>query len=243
MTAVAQPGLLVSVRCGDEAEAALAGGADLIDVKEPARGALGRADDATIADVVRAVAGRVLVSAAMGELSYRLPPCTVPGVAFVKWGLAGWGLPPETERLREMDRIRREQEWYGAPGCRPVFVAYADWQRANAPPPEVLCQLARHWRLAGFVIDTFIKDGTTLLDWLPAPTLLLLCRLCRAAGLRVALAGSLGVGQIVQLRHVQPDWFAVRGAACREGRQGAIDPARVRELKHAIASGASVSFS
>ena len=40
------PGLLVSVRSGAEAEAALAGGADLIDVKEPTRGALGRADGA-----------------------------------------------------------------------------------------------------------------------------------------------------------------------------------------------------
>ena len=60
--------LLVSVRSAAEAEAALAGGAALIDVKEPARGALGRADDAVIADVVRAVAGRAPVSAALGEL-------------------------------------------------------------------------------------------------------------------------------------------------------------------------------
>jgi len=35
------PGLLVSVRSADEVDDALAGGADLIDVKEPSRGALG----------------------------------------------------------------------------------------------------------------------------------------------------------------------------------------------------------
>ena len=39
-----RPGLLVSVRSADEAIAALAGGADVIDVKEPNRGALGAAD-------------------------------------------------------------------------------------------------------------------------------------------------------------------------------------------------------
>ena len=50
--------LLVSVRSAAEAEAALSGGASVIDVKEPTRGALGRADDAVIADVVRSPAGR-----------------------------------------------------------------------------------------------------------------------------------------------------------------------------------------
>ena len=34
-------GLLVSVRSAEEAEIALAGGANLIDIKEPSRGALG----------------------------------------------------------------------------------------------------------------------------------------------------------------------------------------------------------
>ena len=42
------PGLLVSVRSAAEALAALAGGADVIDVKEPNQGSLGAADDDTI---------------------------------------------------------------------------------------------------------------------------------------------------------------------------------------------------
>ena len=68
--------LLVSVRSAAEAEAALRGGADVIDVKEPGRGPLGRADDAVIADVVRLVAGRRPVSAALGELCR--DPSSVP---------------------------------------------------------------------------------------------------------------------------------------------------------------------
>ena len=47
--------LLVSVRSAEEAEAALAGGAHLIDIKEPTRGALGHADATTIADIVHVV--------------------------------------------------------------------------------------------------------------------------------------------------------------------------------------------
>ena len=63
------PGLLVSVRSADEARAALAGGADVIDIKEPGRGPLGRADEATWRAVRAEVAGRVPVSAALGELA------------------------------------------------------------------------------------------------------------------------------------------------------------------------------
>src|SRR5690554_1200212 len=50
------PRLLVSVRSPEEAEAALVGGADLIDVKEPAAGSLGRAADAVIEAVIGCVA-------------------------------------------------------------------------------------------------------------------------------------------------------------------------------------------
>src|SRR5947199_331497 len=59
------PGLLVSVRDPDEVDAAVTGGAGMIDVKEPSRGALGRAEDAVIAEVVKKVAGRCRVSAAL----------------------------------------------------------------------------------------------------------------------------------------------------------------------------------
>ena len=61
-------GLLISVRSAREAEIALCGGADLIDVKEPARGSLGRAKGSVIRDVVLRIAGQVPVSAALGEL-------------------------------------------------------------------------------------------------------------------------------------------------------------------------------
>src|ERR1700678_3944537 len=91
MNPPSSPALLVSVRAVEEAAAALAGGADLIDVKEPNRGSLGRADDAVIAAVVAIVAGRRPVSAAMGELRDRGPPFPGPELAYQKWGLSGCG--------------------------------------------------------------------------------------------------------------------------------------------------------
>ena len=60
-------GLLVSVRNADEARIALAGGADVIDVKEPIADRWGR-PTRTVADVVAAVGERAPISMAVGEL-------------------------------------------------------------------------------------------------------------------------------------------------------------------------------
>ena len=85
--------LLVSVRSAEEARAALAGGADLIDIKEPAHGALGAADRAAMIAIVAAVAGHVPVSAALGELANpaQLDASLAGQIAFAKFGLAGCG--------------------------------------------------------------------------------------------------------------------------------------------------------
>ena len=90
--------LLVSVRDAAEARGALAGGADIVDVKEPSRGALGRADAAVwaeIAAVCRAASPspRTAMSVALGEATEHTGSAAVPvvpaGVRWAKLGLAG----------------------------------------------------------------------------------------------------------------------------------------------------------
>jgi len=232
MTTALRPQLLVSVRNTAEVEAALAGGADLIDVKEPERGPLGPPDRGVIVEVVAAVAGRRPVSAALGELldSFWKEPTIVPHLAYAKWGLAGfqrhapllwrWQLTYATQRLVEAN-----------PGCRAVAVAYADWKRAHAPPPREVLALAASLRLGAFLIDTWGKDGSTLIDWLSREEIAELRRHCQAAALPIALAGSLGPKEIRTLLPLCPDWFAVRGAVCKGGkREAVIDEDAVRRL-------------
>ena len=62
-------GLLVSVRSADEVAAALAGGADLIDVKEPSKGSLAPAEAEVVAAVIEAVGGKVPVNNLGAKLS------------------------------------------------------------------------------------------------------------------------------------------------------------------------------
>src|SRR5262249_27281629 len=92
------PRLLVSVRNLSEAEAGLAGGCDVLDVKEPARGAMGMADVQTIDAIVsrvRQLHAQVPVSIALGEASEWEGLLSVPSlpaqVAYLKLGTAGWG--------------------------------------------------------------------------------------------------------------------------------------------------------
>src|SRR5689334_696643 len=124
------PGLLVSVRSADEALSALAGGAAVIDVKEPDRGPLGRADVAAWREVRRVVPADVPVSVALGELrEWRgapgPPPSAFAGLSFRKLGLAGDG--PDWAR----DWAALRAAWGDGPPW--IAVVYADWDRAEAP--------------------------------------------------------------------------------------------------------------
>lgn len=222
------PTLLVSVRSVEEADAALAGGAALIDVKEPRHGSLGRADAAVLAAVVARIAGRCPVSAALGELTESPSPPAAGPLAFAKWGLSGCGGRPN---WRQKLRTARDLLAGKDPSCRLVAVAYADWERAQAPPPQEVAAFAQEAGCGAFLLDTFHKDGLTLLDWLAPAEISDLAEGCRAAGVRVALAGSLGPQEMLALRGAAPDWFAVRGAVCRAGvREEVIDPQAVRCL-------------
>jgi (5-formylfuran-3-yl)methyl phosphate synthase len=211
--------LLVSVRSPQEAEIALSGGAAVIDVKEPARGPLGRADDAVIAAVVGVVAKRRPVSAALGELTDGATAPAGAQLAFVKWGLAGSTRHDWRQLLT--NRV-------GLPGPRAVIVAYADWQCAAAPPIGDVVSFACERPGNVLLIDTHCKDAAppslrrrpTLLDWFSADDVIATCRRCHAAGVRIALAGSLGLAEIETLLAAEPDWFAVRGAACEDNERG-----------------------
>jgi uncharacterized protein (UPF0264 family) len=205
----------------------------LIDIKEPNRGSLGRADDAIIAAVMTSVAGRRPVSAALGELADGVvaPP---PGLAYAKWGLAGLGNSADWRGClaEAVERVRGV-----AANCAVVPVAYADARRAAAPPADDVCAFACRHRCGAFLVDTFVKDGSGLLDHASLDAIARWGRATRAAGVRFALAGSLVAADMIRLAEIAPDWFAVRGAACRAGdRRGAVDELRVRELADLLRS-------
>jgi uncharacterized protein (UPF0264 family) len=207
------------------------GGASLIDIKEPLRGSLGRADEATIAAVVKAVAERLPVSAALGELKEQPQPARTPGISYSKWGLSGWGRSDAwcsvlTETQRQLQDC--------GDASRLVAVAYADWRRAGAPSPANVAAFACRLRCGAFLLDTWGKDGSCLLDWMSVVAIARMADVCHESGVPVALAGSLRSEHFPALTVARPDWVALRGAVCRGGRGGSIDWAKVRAARDSL---------
>ena len=236
------PELLVSVRSAAEALAALAGGADVIDTKEPNHGSLGPADDETISDVVRAVAGRAPVSAALGELvdllgsqNGDLARTLVEGVSLFKMGLARCGSIGnwQTHWQRALDTLSSTSPNRNA---QAVAVVYADWHAARSPSPHDVLTAAIQCRCPALLVDTWDKSSGTLFDHWPVDDLQGFITEVRSHKISVVLAGSLVGQDIAAAARLAPDLVAVRTAACEGGRTGTVSEKRVRELKNAIAT-------
>jgi hypothetical protein len=225
--------LLVSVRSPDEAAAAVKAGADLIDVKEPAKGSLAPAEAEVVAAVLDVVNKAVPVSAALGEWAgnalveahwhLQLP------LDYIKWGLAGYTHTPGwgEDLLDTRRQIKR--------GTEVVAVAYADHARAKSVPPAEVAKFAKRYKYKAFLLDTCVKDKKNLLDFLDPEEIGELVTTLQAGGVAVAVGGSLKLEDLKKLKGVTPDWYAVRGAVCVGGKRDAdLDPARVKKWKDAL---------
>jgi uncharacterized protein (UPF0264 family) len=228
--------LLVSVVDAGEARAAAAAGADIIDVKNPAEGSLGAPAPAVIAAIRAAVPSALPVSAAIGDMP-NLPGTAAlaalgaahSGATFVKVGL--WGASTEADAVALLRTVRD-----AASGALVVAGAYADARRVPHAPlaPQLLPRVARVAGVDVCLLDTAVKDGRGLLDWLTPDALTALVDEAHDLGLEVALAGALRAEDLPVVCATGADIVGVRSAACADGRRtGALDPSRVRALRAA----------
>jgi hypothetical protein len=221
--------LLVSVRSAGEAAAALAGGADLIDAKDPVAGALGAVTIDVLRAIVQAVNGARPVTAALGDattehaIEREAAAFACAGAALVKVGFAGSSARHRVEALAAA-AVR------GAGSARVIAVAYADHQRVDGPSPAEVIDVAGHAGLAGVLLDTADKNGPGLRGLMPADALEAWVASARRHGLLVALAGQLAADDLTAVRDAGADVAGVRGAACDGGRTGQVTRERVRLL-------------
>lgn len=239
-----RPRLLVSVRDADEAQAALTGGADIIDIKEPVRGALGMAEPAVIAEIVESVDGRTPVSAALGELGEWTAGAgsaltvdglstALVGLSFVKLGLAGCGT--EGGWAERWVGVRKSIEAVAGMPLPWVAVAYADAGRACAPDIADVIDAAAVTGCRGVLIDTFDKRSGSLLDCCSIVALQQFADTVRCAGLFIAFAGRLSAAAVECPDLRCADILGVRSAACDAGdRQQRVTAGRVATLRRSI---------
>jgi (5-formylfuran-3-yl)methyl phosphate synthase len=231
--------LLVSVVDAGEARAAAAAGADIIDAKNPAEGSLGAPAPAVIAAIRAAVPAALPVSAAIGDMP-NLPGTAAlaalgaahSGAAFVKVGL--WGASTEAAAVALLRTVRD-----AAPDAVVVAGAYADARRVTHAPlaPKLLPRVARAAGVDVCLLDTAVKDGRGLLDWLAPDALTALVDEAHELGMEVALAGALRAEDLPVVGVTGADIAGVRSAACAGGRRsGSLDASRVRALRAACAA-------
>jgi uncharacterized protein (UPF0264 family) len=223
--------LLVSVAGPGEARAAVAGGADVIDAKDPRRGALGHVSPGRLAAIQEAVGSARPTSAALGDatsaeaVARRAEVGAWLGLAFVKVGFAGVSRDGRARALAVAARRGLGGEATGL-----VLVAYADWRCVDSLAPARIVPLAALAGAVGVLLDTATKQRplfalasrNAVARWVAA---------AHEAGLFAALAGSLSGPDFAVARALGADVVGVRGAACDGGRTGRVSRARVAALR------------
>jgi len=234
--------LLVSVRSAAEAADAIAGGAHVIDVKEPANGPLGAASLPVWMEVAMVVAAApgCRLSLATGELlaadtsllqGLGLLFSGAPaggagngGPTIVKAGLAGCGSssgwPSQVEAWSKKLPA----------AVQPAVAAYADFEAADSPPPLEVLAAAATLKLPFVLLDTFDKSAGNLLSIMPLDVLTQWCAAAQQAGIAVALAGSLPRVVPPAVLALQPAYIAVRGAVCQTDRLSQVSQQYVRQM-------------
>lgn len=220
--------LLVSVRNVAELELALAGGVDIIDLKEPRGGSLAPAPvkfwQSAAARLAARGGERPRLSAALGEADQSL---TLAGQLPTAFDFAKAG-PSGITNLQTLQslwcRLRKELR-----GVELVAVAYADHQAAGCLDPREILQAAAAAGFRHFLLDTYVKDGKSSLDHVDRGALRAISAFAAEHALWWALAGSIRLEAVESLAGagIRPDCFAVRGDVCRDDRTGELAPQRL----------------
>lgn len=219
--------MLASVTGPQEAEVAVAHGADIIDLKDAANGAFGAVTPETARATVAAIKGQRPVSAVTGELP--MEPAAIvaavealqdTGIAYVKVGLFPGSSRPDC--IRALSALRRRSKIVG--------VMFAD-----AGADQSLLGLMAESGFAGAMLDTAQKQNGHLLDLLDVPALANFVDAAREHGLMAGLAGSLEPPDIPRLLLLAPDILGFRGALCTaKDRTARIDPAAIDQVRALI---------
>lgn len=221
-----------------EARAALAGGADILDVKNPKEGSLGANFPWAIRAVVDLAGGKVPVSATIGDLDYKPGTASlaalgaaVSGADYIKAGLLGVKTRNQAEEM--LEGIVKAVKDFDS-GKKVVAAGYSDYARAGSVSPMLLPAAAAKAGADLVMVDTAIKDGKSTFEFMSEEMLLDFISLGHAEGLQVALAGTIGFEHLEMLKRLNPDIIGVRGIVCGGDRKSSIRADLVEKLKLAI---------
>lgn len=226
--------LLASVCTPAEAMMALDAGADIIDLKDPAQGALGALSLDMINEIVQLVDGRVPVSATIGDIPAESLRCMFAiehtarqGVDIVKVGFFSGDVH---DNFLENARALTEK------GVRLVAVLFADQE-----PDITIVGRLKKAGFFGVMLDTVNKNGRNLKDYVSMPGLEEFLDNAHEMGLETGLAGSLKLADIPILAPLHPSYLGFRGGLCEQQvRRNNLLPSSLMKAKKLLQENNSI---
>ena len=232
--------LLISPINSEEALEAIEGGADIIDVKNPKEGSLGANFPWVIKNIREITPNGMYVSATLGDVPYKpgtvslaAAGAVVSGADYIKVGL--YGTKSYDEALEVMENVVKSVKEFDD-NALVVASGYADAHRVGAIDPIKIPRVAAESGADLAMVDTAVKDGKTLFDFMDKDKLIEFNKNIHEYGLKSALAGSIKKEQLRLLYDIGCDVVGIRGAACTGGdrNKGTINRTAVMELKDMI---------
>jgi uncharacterized protein (UPF0264 family) len=221
-------GMLASVNSIAEALLVLSAKVDIIDLKQPASGALGALDINLIKQIIAEIDERCPVSATIGDLPMQpdlvfnaVKTMAETGVDYIKIGFF-----PEGDWLETVNKLSVLSQQ----NIALIAVLFAD----NQPDLTIVDSL-KDAGFTGVMLDTMDKKNGSLMQVMKKTEIGQFVRLAKSRQLLCGLAGSLKLQEIPVLMPYQPDYLGFRGALClQHNRTAQLNKTSIMRIKQAI---------
>jgi len=232
--------LLISPRNLEEAKIAIDAKVDYIDCKNPEEGSLGANFPWIIKQMKQLIPHNChqLLSATIGDFpnlpgsaSLAALGAAVSGADIIKVGLKG--PTSEEQGIKLMKMVVKAVKDYNE-DIMVVTASYADYVRIQSSLHFLSIPTIAAESGSDFVmLDTFIKDGKGLFNFLNIDQLIQFRDKAKEFNLKVALAGNLMKDSIPKIKEIEPDLIGVRSAVCKgyDRNNGTIKANLIEDLK------------
>jgi uncharacterized protein (UPF0264 family) len=221
--------LLISVTNSLEAQIAIDNGADIIDLKNPASGALGALPLQQIESILKTVNHQKKVSATIGDepleakvIAEKVAQLMKLKLDYIKIGFFEISSINQMQLNDCLDSLTSCVN----DGAKLIAVLFAEYQY----PVTLIADLKK----AGFIgvmLDTVNKNGLTLFDHVSDNMLDTFVKHTAELSLLSGLAGSINIDHVDRLVAINPDYIGFRGGVCdARVRTGNLSGQKIKDI-------------
>lgn len=222
---------LASVQSLDESQTLLTCLPDILDMKDPAQGALGALNVEIVSKIVSLIAGRCQTSATIGDLPMQADLISKAMIGMARSGVdyVKIGLFPDSGLEKCIKDLEKTVKNLKTPVIAVLF--------ADKMPNFDCIGVLKASGFQGVMIDTAIKKGQHLRDHWNEQQLRAFVKAVKEQDMLCGLAGALRLEDIPLLRPFNADYLGFRSALCKKRqRKTLLQLELAKQLKRAIQS-------